>query len=242
MNEHRFSQKRCIRTFETHDVLELSKLVESFAKYINTLSTTDRLARIKSCIKGVERNVSKIANDPYMLPYICIANQQKEKMLLAKNKLENKRNGGFKAANTKEIKKLENKLEAIETKYVIRDEEFTVLDVHGFSQNYMYQYSAGRTVKTYAYNIWINKFPTEEVPEVSFFDDVDFTKPIELFINYTVKTDVDIANLDKSFIDMLFNRIWKIDDNIVKAVHRKSVATVDSYADGKVGFYIRNVE
>ena len=205
------------------------------------LNNADRVKLSKLIVKGLEqrlnRDKSKLRASEMLAMQELLTDINKDII-----KLENKKHGGLKTGQQKQITKLKQQLEDIETKYVVRDEEFVTLDCHGFSNNYMYSYIEGKCVKSNAYKNWIKYFPYNQVPDIDYWEDVDFTKPIELFINYTVKKDVDIANLDKSFIDMIFNRIYGVDDNIVQAVHRQGVATVDNFADGKISFYIRNIE
>ena len=152
-------------------------------------------------------------------------------------KLSNKKNGGDKTAQTKEIKKLQEQIENISI--YPRESEFITLDVHGFSNNYMYRYVDGGTYKTEAYKTWIKYFPVEQLPTIDYWE-TDFNEPIELFINYIAKADMDIRNFDKSFIDTVFHELG-IDDNIVESVHSQKVGTVDSFDDGKISFYIRNI-
>ncbi|MBU3215856.1 hypothetical protein LL033_11910 [Clostridium estertheticum] len=152
-------------------------------------------------------------------------------------KLSNKKNGGIKTSQTKVIKKLQEQLENNMNTYP-RQSEFITLDISGFSNNYMYKYSNGGTYKSDAYKNWIRNFPTEETPSIEEWE-CDFTKPIEVFINYTAKKDFDIRNFDKSFIDVIFNNLG-VDDNIVESVHSQRVGTVSTYQECKISFFIRN--
>lgn len=243
--EEKFGTYRIRKTF-----LNSNNIVEDYKEFTflskqewkaKKLNNADRVKLSKLITKGLEqrlnRDKSKLRASEMLAMQELLTDINKDII-----KLENKKHGGLKTGQQKQITKLKQQLEDIETKYVVRDEEFVTLDVHGFSNNYMYSYIEGKCVKSNAYKNWIKYFPYNQVPDIDYWEDVDFTKPIELFINYTVKKDVDIANLDKSFIDMIFNRIYGVDDNIVQAVHRQGVATVDNFADGKISFYIRNIE
>jgi len=152
-------------------------------------------------------------------------------------KLSNKKNGGDKTGQTKKIKKLQEQLENTNT--YPRESEFIALDYHGFSNNYMYRYAEGGTYKTEAYKTWIKYFPVDQLPEIEYWE-VDFTEPVEMFINYVAKADMDIRNFDKSFIDAIFN-VLGIDDNIVESIHSQRTGVVDSFQDGSISFFIRNV-
>lgn len=153
-------------------------------------------------------------------------------------KLSNKKNGGEKGVQTKAIKKLQ---EQIEHKNTPRSSEFVTIGCHPFSINYMYQTIGNRTFKTPAYMSWIANFPEIEVPELDYWDNVDFTKPIELFVNYVAKESFDQNNCDKATIDQIFNRMYGIDDNIIYYTHSQKVGTVKTYADGSISFFIRNI-
>ncbi|AGK97606.1 hypothetical protein [Clostridium pasteurianum] len=104
----------------------------------------------------------------------------------------------------------------------------------------MYKYCDGHTYKSEPYKQWIKYFPCGQVPEIDYWEDVDFDKSIELFINYVAKANVDIRNLDKSFIDMIFNNIYEVDDNIVESIHSQRVGVADTWQEGKISFFIRN--
>lgn len=244
--EEKFGTYRIRKTF-----LNSNNIVEDYKEFTflskqewkaKRLNNADRVKLSNLIVKGLEqrlnRDKSKLRASEMLAMQELLTDINKDII-----KLENKKHGGLKTGQQKQITKLKQQLEDIETKYVVRDEEFVTLDCHGFSNNYMYSYIENKCVKSNAYKNWIKYFPCNQVPDMDYWEDVDFfTKPIELFINYTVKKDVDIANLDKSFIDMIFNRIYGVDDNIVQAVHRQSIGTVDNFADGKISFYIRNIE
>lgn len=118
------------------------------------------------------------------------------------------------------------------------EDDMCLLDVSGFSHNYMYNYDKYRVCRTHAYNKWIKNFPKEQVKLD--WEGVDFTKPIELILGYVCKEQIDVRNLDKATQDMLFNRCLEVDDNIIDGVYSYRVGTANSYADGKILFYIRN--
>lgn len=243
--EEKFGTYRIRKTFlNSTNITEDYKLFTELSKQewkAKRLNNADRVKLSKLIVKGLEqrlnRDKSKLRASEMLAMQELLTDINKDII-----KLENKKHGGLKTGQKKTITKLKQQLENIETKYVVRDSEFVTLDVHGFSNNYMYSYIEGKCVKSNAYKNWIKYFPYHQIPASDYWEDVDFTKPVELFINYTVKKDVDIANLDKSFIDMIFNRVYEIDDNIVQAVHRQGVATVDNFEDGKIAFYIRNIE
>lgn len=154
-------------------------------------------------------------------------------------KLSNKKNGGDKTARTKKINKLQKQIDSLNS--APGENDFITLDTHGFSNNYQYRYCEGGTYKTEAYKKWIKYFPRHQVPSIDHWE-LDLDKPVEVFINYIAKADLDIRNLDKALLDQLFTRIYKVDDNIVHSVHSQRVGVVDSFEDGQVSIHIRNIE
>lgn len=241
--EEKFGTYRIRKTFlNSTNITEDYKLFTELSKQewkAKRLNNSDRVKLSKLITKGLEqrlnRDKSKLRASEMLAMQELLTDINKDII-----RLENKKHGGLKTGQQKQITKLKQQLEDIETKYVVRDEEFVTLDCHGFSNNYMYSYIEGKCVKSNAYKNWIKYFPYNQVPDVDYWD-VDFTKPVEMFINFVAKKDVDIQNLDKSFIDRIFD-IYNFNDNIVQAVHRQSIGTVDNFADGKISFYIRNIE
>ena len=126
---------------------------------------------------------------------------------------------------------------------------YEVVDIHGMSCNYLFKYdSCFGMIRTSTYNKWINDFSklfeenqlaTKE--DWEFYYDVDFTKPICIYIKYVAKSEFDIENFNKATIDMLFNRLFGVDDNIVHKVVSERLAVCDTYADGKIFYYIENI-
>ena len=170
------------------------------------------------------------------------------------NNLSNR--GKLGQANAK-IKKLQDELEELPTlkqelelaKMNIDINNYEVIDIHGMSCNYLFKYdSILGTIKTSTYRKWINDFSrlfeenelaTKE--DWEFYYDIDFTKPICIYIKYVAKSEFDIENFNKATIDTLFNRIFGVDDNIVHKVVSERLAVCDTYADGKIMYYIENI-
>lgn len=231
-NQYRFSDKRTIKTFQHVSPLELPGLIEEFNAYIALLDTATRMTRYQSAIKGIERiHDTLTASTVHMLPLILV---EKEKLIKANHILENRSNGGIKSHQTRKILSLE---EQLLSKYP-SEEQFTTVNTHGFSNNYQYRYINGLTVKTTAYTRWINKFPKHELPGLNH---IDFTQPLRVYIHYTAKAEMDIRNMDKSFIDRL-QAHYDFDDNIISEVISKRYATCNEYKEGQIAFYIENVE
>lgn len=149
-------------------------------------------------------------------------------------KLNNKRSGGLLATKTKEIKRLEAKLNGEEKLYYF-------IDKHPFSNNYMYEYNkdAKCLVKTPAYNRWINKLHLEEyLPDE--LEDVDFTKPIKIDLLYGHLPKFDTMNFDKAIIDQI-SRYYNFDDSLIHECKQTRYEYVDSYKDGYIYIDIKNI-
>ena len=164
--------------------------------------------------------------------------------------LNNRISGGKLASANREIKILKGQVDELTKENERKDTvipsegEYVTLDIHGMSNNYMYEHKYGKTVRTTAYNHWIRDFHNLDIPsklEYELFNDIDFDKPIALYIKYVCKPENDIRNFDKSFIDQLFNNHFRVDDNIVDRVVSERVGSCNRYEDGKIMFAIRNM-
>lgn len=239
LNEHRFSNKRTIKTFENTDILHMPNLLLEFNNYINTLPAIKRLPLYKSGIKGIERAVNKMASNPAMLPYICIANNNKELLLKAKNKLENKRNGGLKTGLKKKITALEQTIESIAPSF----SKYKCVDIHGMSVNHLFETKIDLftdrliTTKTVAYRRWLNDFPLEQIEG---FENVDWTKEVNLYLKFVAKEGYDADNLIKSFVDTLSKYYNKGEDNTVQIKEAVIIDRCKEYSEGKIYFYMCN--
>lgn len=239
--EKKYGKYRIRKTFTNS--LDIDKDYKEFielAKVENKQGRLNNLERVKLCNIIVSAIENKINTDLLeMKPSQIIGFQEVISGIKTDIvKLSNKGNGGVKASQTKKIMELE---EILETSIVVPQQwEYITCQVHGMSNNYLYKNVNGKTYKSDAYNCWINNFPIDEVPEKEHWE-CDFNKPIEIFINYVAKEDMDIRNLDKATIDMIFNRIYGVDDNIVDCVHSERVGTCNSFDEGSIGIFIRNL-
>ncbi|MEC1757392.1 ORF6N domain-containing protein [Schinkia azotoformans] len=125
---YKFSEKRTIKTFSNCNVMELPKRIEEFKEYLGTIKNTMvngeityateiKKARYDSMLKGLERlrvtldiGLSHHLLEKYIQP-----------LTREKHKLENKKNGGDKTAQTKKIKKLEQRLIELDDTYIPDD-------------------------------------------------------------------------------------------------------------------------
>lgn len=120
-----------------------------------------------------------------------------------------------------------------------KQDDFITLDTHGISNNYQYITTEDGTFKTDTYQKWLREFPVHQLPSMDYYG-VDFEKPVELFIEYICLDSIDQNNMDKATIDIIFHELG-IDDNIVSSTNSKKVGSCNSYKDGKIRFYMRNL-
>lgn len=229
-NTYRFSLKKTLSTFQFADPLKLPELIKDFMLYLSDLDTQTRLTRLQSAVKGIERMQHQIEPSTiHLMPLILV---EKEKLQKAHHRLENKSNGGKKASQTKLIHKLKQNQD--QTPDI---SEFTLLNIHGLSNNYLYERTNGLVFKTDTYKNWLKRFPYDELPKTLDFDP---TRPTRLYLYYTAKESFDIKNLDKAAIDTIF-KAYGLDDNILEEVITKRYGTCEGYKDGKIYFFIENI-
>lgn len=114
------------------------------------------------------------------------------------------------------------------------------LDIHGFTNNLMYAVKDGKLSKTTAYERWIYAFK-KEIAAIELEDlKIDVEKPMELFAYYDCMEKFDTHNFTKAFIDQLSN-VYGFNDKLICQEHCARNKCVDSYSDGKIYFYIRNI-
>lgn len=247
MNQHDFSERTVQKRFANCvDYEQYKNLYERFITYIKPMSATDRVLKMGYAIKGMEKlrvnlliaNVANAGNS------MNIDTDIKD-MLRQIDKINNKSLGGEKSVKTKYIKGLENKIDTINTQLensiIYPDKsKFVTLKVHGFSNNYMYKHNTPYPIKTDEYVKWINKFPRLQMPTKESWN-VDWTKPVELFIHYVAIPNFDHMNCDKSIIDQIIQRVYGENDNIVHKVHSERVGVCEKFWDGTISIYIKNV-
>ena len=135
------------------------------------------------------------------------------------------------ANKTKRINQLEEELALIEGS----EDEYFLIPVHPWSNNYLYSYSSKGIVKSQGYRRWISNLHLEEYlpPELP---DVDFTKPIRIKLLYGHRYGMDTINFEKSIIDQVAN-YYKFDDSLVF----ECIQILDNYEDGYIYIHISNL-
>lgn len=243
--ESKYGTRRIRKTFrETTNLVETWNEFKELSKIERDARRINNDVRIKGCGIIVDELQDYLANNVAdMKTYEVVMYQEIIQEILAeKNRLSNKYYGGLLSAQTKQIKKLEQQVEELTPDKLL----FTTIDIHPFTTNCMYQTDDyGRQHRSNAYNSWINKFPAHQVPtleEYIEYESIDFSRPIGIEIRYICRNGFDIDNLNKATIDMIFNRIFRVDDNIVQEVKATKEQSCNTYAQGKIIFAIYNID
>ena len=255
-NELRFGNKTTIKTFANADPAMVNKLYEEFREYIDTeyKNNTDiRKSRYSSVEKGLERLLENMGTNVNNIG-LCYNIQVLINEVLSDIKtLGNRISGGKRAGLTRANKKLKNELDEAKNNVLKKEKElldmkekydpdmfWTTLSYHPFSINYMYN----NNQITSAYQRWIDNFPKEKLHSKVEYEqraNIDFNKPIIIYVKYRNLSKFDTDNLSKSLIDYIFNRHFLVDDSIVKGKVEFTKEHCDSYADGKIKFTLRNM-
>lgn len=242
----KYGTRRIRKTFREANRLELDNLFKEFVALSKIERDAGRISnkdRIRCCDIIISELEDTVAND--------IVNMKAYEVLMIKDVIQtvldqkqtwsNKMYGGKISNMNREIKSLKQQVEELTP----QEKMYTTCYVHGFSNNYQYAVgSDGKLHRTPAYNAWLKNFPVEQIPtkeEYEMYENIDFTKPIELELRFICKDCFDVHNLSKSFLDMVFNRIFKVDDSIVVNTLCFRDGICDSFEDGQIIFSIYNI-
>ena len=255
-NELRFGNKTTIKTFANADPAMVNKLYSEFKEYIDTeyKNNTDvRKSRYSSVDKGLERLLENMGTNVDNIGMCYNVQVLRREVLSDIKTLGNRINGGKRAALTTKNKKLNKELDEVKNNILKKEKElmdikekydpdkfWTTLDYHPFSVNYMYKDNQ----ITSAYQRWIDNFPTEKLHSKEEYEkraNIDFNKPIVIYVKYRNLSKFDLDNLSKSLIDYIFNRHFLVDDSIVKGKVEFTKEHCKSYEDGQIRFTLRNM-
>ena len=255
-NELRFGNKTTIKTFANADPAMVNKLYSEFKEYIDTeyKNNTDvRKSRYSSVDKGLTRLLENMGTNVNNIG-LCYNIQVLRREVLSDIKtLGNRINGGKRAGLTRANKKLKNELDEAKNNALKKEKElldikekydpnkfWTTLNYHPFSVNYMYDDNQ----ITSAYQRWIDNFPKKQLHSKEEYEqraNIDFSKPIVIYVKYRNLSKFDTDNLSKSLIDYIFNRHLLVDDSIVKGKVEFTQEHCKSYEDGQIKFTLRNM-
>lgn len=255
-NEIRFGNKTTIKTFANSDPAMVNKLYSEFKEYIDTeyKNNTDvRKARYASVEKGLTRLLENIGTNVNNIGLCYNIQVLKNEVLSDIKTLTNRVSGGKRAGLTRANKKLKNELDEVKNNALKKEKElmdikekydpnkfWTTLNYHPFSVNYMYDDNQITT----AYQKWIDNFPKKQLHSKEEYEqkaNIDFNKPIVIYVKYRNLSKFDTDNLSKSLIDYIFNRYFLVDDSIVKGKVEFTQQHCNSYEDGQIRFTLRNM-
>ena len=255
-NELRFGNKTTIKTFANSDPAMVNKLYSEFKEYIDTEykdNTKIRKSRYESVEKGVNRLLENLATNVNNIGLCYNVQKLRYEVLSDIKTLTNRVSGGKRAGLTRANKKLKNELDEAKNNALKKEKElidikekydpnkfWTTLNYHPFSVNYMYDDNQ----ITNAYQKWIDNFPKEKLHSKEEYEqkaNIDFNKPIVIYVKYKNLSKFDTDNLSKSLIDYIFNRHLLVDDSIVKGKVEFTQEHCNSYKDGQIRFTLRNM-
>lgn len=255
-NEIRFGNKTTIKTFANADPAMVNKLYSEFKEYIDNeyKNNTDvRKSRYSSVDKGLTRLLENIGTNINNIGLCYNIQVLKHEVLSDIKTLTNRVSGGKRAGLTRANKKLKNELDEVKNNALKKEKElmdikekydpnkfWTTLNYHPFSVNYMYDDNQITT----AYQKWIDNFPKNKLHSKEEYEqkaNIDFNKPIVIYVKYRNLSKFDTDNLSKSLIDYIFNRYLLIDDSIVKGKVEFTQQHCKSYEDGQIRFTLRNM-
>ena len=255
-NEMRFGNKTTIKTFANADPAIVNKLYDEFKDYIDTeyKNNTDvRKSRYLSVEKGLNRLLENMGTNVNNIGMCYNVQVLRNEVLSDIKTLGNRINGGKRAGLTRANKKLKNELDEAKNNALKKEKElldikekydpnkfWTTLNYHPFSVNYMYDDNQITT----AYQKWIDNFPKEKLHSKEEYEqkaNIDFNKPIVIYVKYRNLSKFDTDNLSKSLIDYIFNRYLLVDDSIVKGKVEFTQEHCNSYKDGQIRFTLRNM-
>lgn len=196
------------------------------------LTTGDRIKALKIIIDTLEvkvaDNISTMRGSELLAIQELLTDINKDLRVFC-----NKRNGSLLAAKTKEINQLNS--------YFPSDDDWYLIEKAAFSENYMYESRKDKKgfVKTPAYSRWINNLNLNQyLPET--LDNVDFTKPLSIWIAYGCMDKFDIVNLHKAILDQISD-YYGFDDKQVVEFHPILNEYVSSYSESYMFISIRNI-
>ena len=257
--EKLFGKRRIKNTFANAEIHEVEKIYDNFLEYVsNEYNAKEKINMLQSVFNGLGELSLRLSHDAVKNVGKCYdISLLQNKVLKDKAYYQNKRNGGIKSSKTKEIDKrgkLINEMDEIikDQQYKLSTlnpsiDEYMCLDKHGMSNNYLFESVKDKwsdeniIVKTNTYKNWINSFPSYQLKDKDELN-VDWSKPIIVFLKFDCIESIDVQNLTKSAIDQIITKFYKEDDNIVEKVIVERNNIVGSYNDGKIYVCIRNID
>ncbi len=220
-------------TFLTCPIEKLQETYQNCLKYHKRKSAPEKIKIKKEIVKALEERKDLAINNGSAPLALLIAEEIKiiQKDITASS---NRYNGAKISKQNREIIELKENLDALNPD----SEEYITIDYHPFTVNCCTRASYNMMVSTPAYKTWKNKFPIEQFPtEIN----IDFDKPVLIWMCFDHQSKYDVANLHKTFIDKLCSH-YGVTDQFVQIMRCTTRAYVENYKDGKIHFAIRQGE
>lgn len=211
---------------------------EDILDYIKNWSADKKVTALRHVERVLDDKKESYGTD------IAFVVKVEELLVTVAKEIDKIRNYSY-AANMRHLnqenKQLERQLEA--NKELTIDDYF-VLDYHPFSVNYQFEAVKSFDNKpfvadTSAYSKWKRNFPSFSIPNKKELN-VDFNKPVKVYLMFDHLDKFDVTNFEKSFIDELFLHFQE-DDKVVYASNSKTNRYVDTYDEGKIYYYLENL-
>jgi len=243
--ESHFGKRKTVTTFKTCSYEEFPELVKLFEEYLVQIKNSE-IKRIEygRFIDGLTKNRNNISpTDKMYLPKTTTYSYFIQEFSNRKSISENKSYGQKIRYKDEIIKEQQDMIQNLNPKI----DEYMIINKHGMSNNYLFENVKDKwsndiiTVKTKTYKNWINTFPSYQLIDKNELN-IDWNKPIIVFLKFDCIESIDVQNLAKSILDQVITREYGEDDNIVDKVIVEKNKSVNSYKDGRIYICIRNVD
>lgn len=160
-----------------------------------------------------------------------------DRLALDYERYHNYANGNEKRVLTNQNKRLTAEVKLLRDQLGPEANEFVTINYHGFSNNHIHGRWDSKKMSR-AYGCWRANFPYHELPPLSHWN-LDPEGPIDVFIGYRARRDMDIHNFDKTAVDAIF-KYYGLDDNRVDKNDSARWGNCGSFKDGRIYFYMRS--
>jgi len=241
--ESYFGKRKTVNTFKSCNYEEFNNLLSMFEEYLLSIrGSEDKRIEYIRLVNGLTKNRNKInPSDKMYMPKTTTYSYYIQEYDRKKSSSENKSYGQKIRYKDEIIREQQNKLNFLDPDI----EEFMIIDKHGMSNNNLYEKIKDKytndykTVRTNTYNNWIKSFPSKQLKPKELLN-IDWNKPIIVFLKFDCLESIDVQNLAKSILDQVITREYGEDDNIVEKVIVERNKIVESYKDGKIYICIQN--
>ena len=242
--ESYFGKRKTVSTFKSCNYEEFNNLLLMFEEYISSIrGSEDKRIEYNRLVNGLTKNRNSVSpNDKMYMPKTTTYSYFIQEYDRKKSSSENKSYGQRIRYKDEIIKEQQNKLDFLDPNI----EEFMIIDKHGMSNNNLYEKikdkytNEYKTVRTNTYNNWIKSFPSKQLKPKELLN-IDWNKPIIVFLKFDCLESIDVQNLAKSILDQVITREYGEDDNIVEKVIVERNKVVESYNNGKIYICIQNL-